>query len=67
MAEDPTDDPASVRRPRRARRRPDPLDPEGAIGVRLRALYAAAEAEPIPADLIELLERLDAAEGRDGA
>lgn len=42
----------------------EPLDPNGDIAVRLRALYAEVEQEPIPADLIALLERLDEAEER---
>ncbi len=45
-------------------RRKDPLGPDGEIGTRLRALYAEFEREPIPPDLIELLERLDEAERR---
>lgn len=40
----------------------DPLAPEGRIGARLRALYAEIEREPIPTDLIDLLEKLDEAE-----
>jgi hypothetical protein len=51
--------------PQRSRaRRKDPLGPDGEIGTRLRALYAEVEQEPIPADLIDLLERLDEAERR---
>jgi hypothetical protein len=38
-------------------RRKDPLGPDGEIGARLRALYAEVEQEPIPADLIDLLEK----------
>lgn len=33
------------------------------IGDKLRALYAEAEQEPLPEDLISLLEMLDKAEG----
>lgn len=47
------------------RRKPlggDPLDPHGEIVHRLRALYAEIEQEPIPMELISLLERLDEAE-----
>ncbi len=33
------------------------------IGDKLRALYAEAEQEPLPKDLISLLEMLDKAEG----
>ncbi len=51
--------------PQRMRaRRKDPLGPDGEIGARLRALYAEVEQEPIPSDLIDLLERLDEAERR---
>lgn len=39
-----------------------PLGPHGEIGSKLRALYAELEQEPIPADLIDLLEKLDDAE-----
>lgn len=38
----------------------------GDIGNRLRALYAEAEQEPLPAHLIELLEMLDRAESGAG-
>ncbi|MFQ8431564.1 NepR family anti-sigma factor [Amaricoccus sp. W119] len=40
------------------------LDPHGEIAARLRALYAEVEREPIPAELIDLLERLDEAEAK---
>ena len=40
----------------------DPRAPGGRIGARLRALYASIEQEPIPADVIDLLEKLDEAE-----
>jgi len=40
--------------------------PQDEIGKRLRAMYAEVESEEIPADLIALLEQLDAAEERDG-
>jgi hypothetical protein len=45
-------------------RRRDVATPEAndEIAKRLRALYAEVEQEPIPAALIDLLERLDAAE-----
>jgi hypothetical protein len=39
--------------------------PQDEIGNRLRAMYAEVENEAIPAELIELLEQLDAAENRD--
>jgi hypothetical protein len=42
----------------------DPLAPSGRIGAQLRALYDEIEREPIPSDLIDLLERLDEAERR---
>lgn len=48
------------------RRRRDPLGPDSELGARLRALYATFEEEPIPADIIDLLEQLDDAE-RGGA
>jgi len=41
-----------------------PLDPHGEIAARLRALYAEDLSQPIPAELIALLERLDEAEDR---
>jgi hypothetical protein len=40
--------------------------PQDEIGKRLRAMYAEVESEDIPADLIALLEQLDAAEERGG-
>jgi hypothetical protein len=43
-------------------RHEDPLAPGGRIGARLRALYAEIEREPIPCELIDLLEKLDEAE-----
>ncbi|CAN5654835.1 hypothetical protein BH23PSE1_BH23PSE1_08210 [soil metagenome] len=46
----------------------DPLDPlaaNGRIGSRLRALYAEIEREPIPMNLVDLLERLDEAEAKN--
>lgn len=42
----------------------DPLAPGGRIGARLRALYAEIEREPVPGDLLDLLEQLDEAEQR---
>ena len=39
--------------------------PQDEIGNRLRAMYAEVENEAIPAELIALLEQLDAAEKRD--
>lgn len=49
----PTDDPSSE------------AVPQDEIGKRLRAMYAEVESEAIPADLITLLEKLDAAEERE--
>ncbi len=54
------DDKAGLQPPRA--RRKDPLGPEGEIGARLRALYAEVEQEPIPMQLIKLLEQLGEAE-----
>jgi len=39
--------------------------PRDEIGTRLRAMYAEVENEPLPAKLLELLEKLDSAEKRD--
>ena len=50
--------------PPRARRTADPLGPNSALGARLRALYTGFESEPVPSDLIALLEQLDEAERR---
>lgn len=47
-------------------RRKDPLGPESEIGARLRALYAEVEREPIPSQLVDLLDRLSAAEAKAG-
>jgi hypothetical protein len=44
----------------------DPLAPSGRIGAQLRALYDEIEREPIPEDLVDLLEKLDEAEKRQG-
>lgn len=52
--------------PVRARRGSDPLGPDGHIGASLRALYAEVESEPIPTQLIELLEQLSEAERKAG-
>jgi hypothetical protein len=40
----------------------DPLGPDSVIGARLRELFAETEHEPIPTDLVDLLEQLDEAE-----
>jgi len=41
-------------------------EPHDEIGIRLRALYSEIESQPIPKDLIALLERLDEAEKGGG-
>lgn len=58
-----TDEP---KEPIRRKRRPvgGLLDPHGEIASRLRILYAEVEQEPIPTELIDLLERLDEAEAK---
>lgn len=60
------DDPTHTTEPRRGRGRSvgGLLDPHGEIAARLRALYAEVESEPIPSELIDLLERLDEAEAK---
>ena len=50
------------RRPRGPRGPWDPLGPDSVIGSRLRELFAETEHEPIPTDLVDLLEQLDEAE-----
>jgi hypothetical protein len=57
------------KQPARRRRRPvgGLLDPHGEIASRLRVLYAEVEREPIPTELIDLLERLDEAEAKSNA
>ena len=45
-------------------RRKDPLGPDSDIGLRLRALYSEFENEPIPTQLIDLLEKLSEAEAK---
>lgn len=52
--------PARRTRPKRR----DPLGPDSKIGSRLRELYAEFESEPLPTQLISLLEQLDEAERR---
>ncbi len=44
------------------RRRDDGLGPNSEIGNKLRALYGAVQDEGIPPPLLDLLDRLDAAE-----
>jgi hypothetical protein len=46
----------------RARRGDDGLGANSDIGAKLRALYGATEQEPIPSNLLDLLEKLDKAE-----
>lgn len=48
------------------RRRDDGLGPNSDIGNKLRALYAAVQDEGIPPQLLDLLDRLDAAEQAQG-
>lgn len=57
--------PARRRPPRGGGRGAGPLGPDSEIGARLRALYAEVEQQPIPSDLIDLLEQLDEAERRE--
>lgn len=59
-----TDKAPDVERKDATPRAADPLAPSGRIGAQLRALYDEIEREPVPKDLIELLERLDEAEKR---
>ena len=63
--EDPKE-PMASKEPTRRKRRPigGLLDPHGEIASRLRILYAEVEQEPIPTELIDLLERLDEAEAK---
>ena len=46
----------------RSRRGDDGLGANSDIGMKLRALYGATEQEPIPSNLLDLLEKLDQAE-----
>ncbi|WP_290737742.1 NepR family anti-sigma factor [Amaricoccus sp.] len=63
--EPPPEGQAVSRPPRRARPRSrDLLGPECEIGFRLREYYGAFEKEPIPPEIIDLLERLDEVERR---
>jgi hypothetical protein len=53
--------------PRRARpKRKNSLGPDSMIGSRLRELYREFESEPIPTQLVSLLEQLDEAERKGG-
>lgn len=64
LVPDSSSDEGAARPPRQKQRRKDPLSPDGEIGSRLRALYAEIEREPIPMELIDLLEKLSEAERR---
>ena len=50
-----------------AGRAEDGLGPNSDIGSRLRALYGAVQDEGVPEQLLDLLEKLDAAEQAQGA
>lgn len=50
----------------RLRRGDDGLGPSSDIGSKLRALYSAVQEEPIPSNLLDLLEKLDEAEQKTG-
>ena len=39
-----------------------PLDPNSVVGRKLKSFYDAIEAEPLPDQLLDLLEQLDQAE-----
>ncbi|MBP7000363.1 NepR family anti-sigma factor [Amaricoccus sp.] len=69
MTEPPPDDtpppPPAFRRA--SPRRKKLLGPESEIGARLREFYTELEREPIPSEIIELLERLDEVERRGAA
>ena len=61
------DKPRAQDRPHlRARRGDDGLGPNTDIGAKLRALYGAVQDEPIPERFLDLLEKLDAVEERNG-
>jgi hypothetical protein len=64
LVPDSSSDGDAPRPQRPRRRRKDPLGPDGEIGSRLRALYSEVEQEPIPSELVELLEKLSEAERR---
>lgn len=50
----------------RLRRGDDGLGANTDIGAKLRALYGAAQDEPIPDSILDLLEKLDKAELKTG-
>ena len=43
---------------------PRTLDPGSVVGRRLKSFYDALETEPVPDELLDLLEKLDEAERR---
>ena len=51
----------------RPRRGDDGLGPNTDIGAKLRALYGAVQDEPIPEDILDLLDKLDQAERNSDA
>jgi hypothetical protein len=51
----------------RPRRNDDGLGPTSDIGARLRALFGAVQDEPVPDRLLDLLEKLDEAEGKSSS
>ena len=57
---------AQERPPMRRGRGDDGLGANSDIGSKLRALYGAVQDEPIPERILDLLEKLDEAEQRNG-
>jgi hypothetical protein len=51
----------------RSRRGDDALGPNSDIGAKLRALYGAVQDEAIPDKFLDLLEKLDQVETRQGS
>ena len=64
MKEDRT--PGRERATPRLRRGDNGLGTNTDIGAKLRALYGAVQEEPIPSNILDLLEKLDQAEGKTG-
>jgi len=56
------DNQLAQQRMRQPGRADDGLGPNSDIGSRLRALYGAVQDEGVPAQLLDLLEKLDSAE-----
>jgi hypothetical protein len=56
----------SQRRERAPGRPEDGLGPNSDIGARLRALYGSVQDETVPSQILDLLEKLDAAEQTQG-